>query len=437
MTLRRVGHIQRVLEATLESELASPRLLPHLLAGAASRRGLEIPQDELARLATAMLSSDGSKGDSLEIDLDLPCAMGDTEAAVEATVQALVDELMRLMPELEVLLSDAVADTVPATLQALAASIDEEFSRNAQEHARQIAQSRVDRTQAVDHLWGRALEGLDFMRHLVLEWSAVAGEVGNGPFTSQDTARALASLIRRSFDIVGEVLVLARHGYADGALARWRSLHEVCVVAMYLAQRDERCSTMYLSHHKVEEYHLLGAEGISLRADRYATDLRAKRIALVARFGEAFAADYGWAAVDLGRKRVTFRDLEEKVGMEKLRHGYKRASNAVHGGPLAALTRVSVGVGAPSDLPPVFGCGAAASFCVASLSMLVADLCINADSADLIAMNFVIQQRAATVRAQIERSQGQVSVDSPRSRILARKSARRLKCGAFRPVFRR
>lgn len=99
-------------------------------------------------------------------------------------------------------------------------------------------------------------------------------------------------------------------------------------------------------------------------------------------YGAAFTGDYGWAAVELGRAKATFTDLEQHVGLEAMRRGYQRANSAVHGGALATLTRNSAGVhaGPRSDLPPAYGCELAVSYTLTSVSMLVATLCLDRDS---------------------------------------------------------
>lgn len=237
---------------------------------------------------------------------------------------------------------------------------------------------------------------------------------------------------------------MTRAGYGDGALARWRSLHEICVVAMFLSQQADSCSEMYLWHHKIEELKILD-EGLAVpsaqsssRKQQYAQDLHRKKASLLSKFGDAFAGDYGWAAVQLARPKVTFRHLEEQVGLEKLRRAYKRANSVVHGGSLATLTRVSISAQDvdKTDLPPAYGCELAIDYATASLAMLIADLCLNTEDADLLTMNMVIQQSGARIQSFINGRVGEISGNTPRAKLLMRRMIQKA-TNRRRPKFRR
>jgi hypothetical protein len=282
-------------------------------------------------------------------------------------------------------------------------------------------------------MWGVAFDQLDFLRHIVLEWSHEASIMRSGPYGNPNTAFALGRLVTRSYEIVGEIITLVRAGYADGALARWRSLHEVCVIAMFLAKQSDRCAQMYLSHHQVEELRLLEVDKASgtvnprdLFRDRYVGHLRRQRALMVDMFGPVFANDYGWASVELGRAKTTFRDLENYVGLEVLRRGYQRANSTVHGGALATLTRISLGVNGISQgaVPPAYGCEVAANYVTGSLSMMIGELCLTTENLDLLAMSIVVHKHAEKIRDQIARTHKELSNDSPRAKILERKAQR-------------
>jgi len=68
-----------------------------------------------------------------------------------------------------------------------------------------------------------------------------------------------------------EIAVLLRSGYADGAHARWRTLHEISVVAALLKEHGEELAERWWCHVAVESLrganqfnryaHLLGERG--------------------------------------------------------------------------------------------------------------------------------------------------------------------------------
>lgn len=60
---------------------------------------------------------------------------------------------------------------------------------------------------------------------------------------------ALAQLQPRAVLVSREILCLLKGGFPDGALARWRSLHELTVTAIFIAKQDqtaELSSQLYL-----------------------------------------------------------------------------------------------------------------------------------------------------------------------------------------------
>jgi len=435
--------IQDALDRCLAQVTSREQLLPLVLAKVAKRRNLSLPELEIQCLTTAILRA---KGDVIQLDLDPPCAFGENEEEIQATVQELLDVLEESMTDIGDSLTEAISQAIPDALAKVAELVSDHISEQALEHTLHLRKAHSDRAETVQRLWGTAIDQFDFLRHIVLEWNYAAVEHRGGAYVNPNTAFALSRLVARTYEVVGEIIMLTRAGYADGALARWRSLHEICVVAMFLATRSDRCAQMYLSHHWVEELRLLEvdrasgtARATSTHRDRYVRDLRMQKTAMLNKFGTIFASDYGWASVELGRAKTTFRDLESHVGLETLRRGYQQANSTVHGGALATLTRISLGPGGidGTEVPPAYGCEVAINYATASLSMMVAELCLETENADLVAMSLVVHNCALKIREQIKQAQKKISGDSPRARILKRKAAQRESRAKPRRTFRR
>jgi hypothetical protein len=131
------------------------------------------------------------------------------------------------------------------------------------------------------------------------------------------------SLLRlhvRACQITNEIIVLLENGFADGAMARWRTLHEVATVASVIAIHGEEMAERYVHHQVVEAYKGLIAyerDHVGLRfkpiSKKESQRIRKAYAAAVRRFGTKFAEEYGWAAHHLalkGKERVTFARLE-------------------------------------------------------------------------------------------------------------------------------
>jgi len=148
---------------------------------------------------------------------------------------------------------------------------------------------------------------------------------------------ALIGLHARACQIAWEVLALLGSGFADGAHARWRSLHEIAVVALFISQHDNDLAERYLLHDAIESYKAAiqyqkhaPSLGYDLLAEEELNVLRHTRDVLVDRFGDAYDQDYGWAVVALQAKRATIADIEKAAGLEHFRPFYRMASRNVH-----------------------------------------------------------------------------------------------------------
>jgi hypothetical protein len=151
------------------------------------------------------------------------------------------------------------------------------------------------------------------------------------------------------------VLVLLENGFADGAMARWRTLQEITVVATNIADGGETLARKYLDHDVFETKRALEFEKNSNPAiasdpefiaaeQAAAADMAAK----VLQHGKAFESNVGWAIDHLRQKQVikpnagaSFEDLERAAHLAHLRPYYKLASYNVHAGVRAILQRLA------------------------------------------------------------------------------------------------
>lgn len=134
-----------------------------------------------------------------------------------------------------------------------------------------------------------------------------------------------------------EILTLLKNGYADGAHARWRALHEINVTAQFLAAHGDEATRRYLAYEAVETYksakqlneyeHRINAKGFS---EMEMAALRANDEAIRREYGNEIGKSYGWAQPYLPKKNASFAALEEKVKLDHWRPYYNWASQNVH-----------------------------------------------------------------------------------------------------------
>jgi hypothetical protein len=160
---------------------------------------------------------------------------------------------------------------------------------------------------------------------------------------------ALTRLHARACQIASEVLVLLKSGFADGAHARWRSLHEIAVVSSFIKIHGNEVAERYLLHDNIETYkaatlflkyyEALGDEPIP--PGEY-DSIKAVRDKLVERFGNSYKNNYGWASSALEKSDPKFCDIEENSGLDHLRPYYKLASHNVHANPKGVMFRLGL-----------------------------------------------------------------------------------------------
>lgn len=153
----------------------------------------------------------------------------------------------------------------------------------------------------------------------------------------------------RACQITDEIICLLEGGFADGAMARWRTLHEVAVVAQFVAGHGEDLAERYVLHQVVESKRAmvdyekcrerLGYEPLhedEVKAVEHSYD------AAIVRFGPTFGSQYGWAAHHLNISKPTVVDIERAVGIDHLRAHYRMASHNVHANPKGVFFKLGL-----------------------------------------------------------------------------------------------
>ncbi len=200
---------------------------------------------------------------------------------------------------------------------------------------------------------------LDALLNIILECRAAGlAEVS----ASQDALQlALTYLWARGVQNALAIETLLEHGFADDADGRWRTLHEVNVVAQFLRKHSGATAQLYIEALAVKNSDNLKKYQQAARALGYPVEppsavaaANAERDAAVAKHGPGFAdGDWGWAAAAISAakpqsqqkktRRVSFAEVERDVELDKWRAHFGLASHNVHGGPHGAFFRLGNG----------------------------------------------------------------------------------------------
>jgi hypothetical protein len=174
----------------------------------------------------------------------------------------------------------------------------------------------------------------------------------NAVATKNYRFEALVSLHARALLVTREVMCLLEGGFPDGALARWRSLHEVAVTAAFIQRNEQEIAHRYLASFPFAAYRAaVQANEHAARAglDPFTEDelrqMRAQCEPLEQRFGPEMRHDYGCASPALNIQKPNFAQIEEAVELKHWRPRFRWASQHTHSPyrpPLALLGTAEV-----------------------------------------------------------------------------------------------
>jgi len=238
-------------------------------------------------------------------------------------------------------LMDRLPEIVESVSDDLSADILKRLRKGWSRQARYQVREEKGFRKRLDRRWSRPFNLLAMLLTIAAEvGDSVNARLRAAPTTHPYTVDVLTRLHARACQVASEALTLLRNGYSDGALARWRTLHEIAVVSLFLSEGGEVLAERYELHDVIEsrraadEYQKccqrLGYEPME---PAEVETLEQECATLVERFGPGFRERYGWASERLGSKAPTFADIERAVHVDHLRPFYRMASHNVHANP--------------------------------------------------------------------------------------------------------
>ena len=338
------GYLDRMLYSMIRDELSVPKL------------GLKLILREFADLGIALTASQTDKlrsdleGENLErLLVRLDDEQGRQLKSVQERDLTTIEVSVGTLDDLPMHVEGALEQVLPRVLQAGSDTLLSHWKLQASEVLAEEQSERTEFNEIVREVWGEAIERLDMLVSVCMD----AGARFNNDLreeaakTNDLVFEALTRLHARGCQVGSEILMLLRNGFADGAHARWRTLHELAVVAMFLGKHGQTVAERYLEHSgitdciRAKQYQLhCVALGYPALSPEQLQEVSALRDSLTKKHGDGFAQDYGWAASALPKGRATFAALEQAVALDHLRPFYKLANVNVHAGSKGLYYRI-------------------------------------------------------------------------------------------------
>ncbi len=151
----------------------------------------------------------------------------------------------------------------------------------------------------------------------------------------------------RACQIATEIQTLLRYGYPDGAIARWRTLHEMSVIFLVLVDQPIELTEMFTDYEVIEK--LRRAKDFEEQRDKLGWPPIEKeqlerliefKNNVTIKYGKEFLRSYGWTLNLLPKGKRNFKELEKLVHLDYMRPFYSWSNDNVHSGAGGLISRL-------------------------------------------------------------------------------------------------
>ena len=249
---------------------------------------------------------------------------------------------------------DMVVDKLPDIIEELSSTLSKTIRKslqkdwNSQYKIQQKEKSGFEKR--LRKRWGISIGLLEMLLTISREFgSNVNVNLRATNWHSPKLLDVLTLLHVRSCQIMYEIITLLNAGLADGAMTRWRTMHEIAAISLFIKQNGEELAEKYILHENIESKRAMD-DYIKCQERLHYEPLKETEVirinstynSLITRFGDSYANQYGWAAGMLNIKSPKFSDIEKAAGIDNLRAHYRLASHNVHANPKGVFFKLGL-----------------------------------------------------------------------------------------------
>lgn len=250
--------------------------------------------------------------------------------------------------------------------------------------------------------------------------------------------QVLFKLHSKSIQLGKEILRLLKSGFSDGALARWRSLHELNVIFKMLAYDYQNIDFTfkmvnrfldYSAIESIKEMHTYKKATKVLDLDPLTKDeeekIRIKKREILKKYGEDFEKPNNWAKPlfpNINNRPLYFSDFEKLVRIDRLTMYYKKANSQIHVSPKGMYQSFSLMNDVKQDSFFLFG---ASNFGLSlpgqltgiSLSQITTSLILLEPNLDSLIMGATLQKMLDDCKTTFEEIQNEIVIEEQNNKI--------------------
>lgn len=394
--------LQKLFEEQMNKKFKSPIIMAEIIKRQMEKKGVVLSKKQIKKLEKQFKKN---KRDEFSFTIDFDDNQCDVLGISKDQENNLdIGDITETLDEIQKEIIANLADSIPKLAKEAALPILSQLRKNAPAMLKEHRKFIKGFEHQLNQDWKKAFDVFEMFIVIAFE----SGEEVNQEFRKDATQRenyileVLTRLHARSCQIAYEVMTLLKSGYADGAHARWRSLHEIAVIGSFIKKHDNETAEKYLLHEKIESFKAanlyqkyckdLGYEPFTQKEYDSIKDEYDK---LISRFGKPYKNSYGWAASALNKDDPNFTEIEENSELDHMRPFYKLASHNVHANPKGIMFKLGLLDNSENTLlagPSNVGFTDPAQSTVMSLGLITITLLTSKPSMDnLIASNILLE----------------------------------------------
>lgn len=192
--------------------------------------------------------------------------------------------------------------------------------------------------------WETPLKRLDSLLYMCMEAvDELRQDLTNIPRINTNKFNIATRLQARCVQVGNEISHLLHGGYADGAFARWRTLHETSATTKFICEGDEDLASRFVDFQSISrleaatKYNKHNELGFESFPTEQLAQLENERREILNKYEPHFERKFGWARKALGntvepKGNLMFADVEKFVELSFLRNHFSFANQYVHAG---------------------------------------------------------------------------------------------------------
>ncbi len=337
--------LQKLFNQVVEAHTNHQNLIPLYLAYLFKQKGLKLSDNQIKDIKNQI--STQNKQDEISFTLDIDEKLIDFHRlGTRQGEEFLIDwgnenDLELFLNRISEGINTMMIETIPKLSDTLLKHLKTESKSATREDKRNENTFK----KSLNKQWGKTLDLLDMLLVIALDMgdNFTTDYSINHAYSHRDFVfEVLVKFHSRSCQVMKEIITLLRAGLADGAFARWRTLHEISVTSSFVSKHGQDTAERYLKHEVVESYKAAKQymeyskilENITI-TDKEIKELKSKTEDLLMLYGSTYDEPYGWAVKALGKDvngkyRPKFSHIEKDVFLDHLRPYYQWSSDNVH-----------------------------------------------------------------------------------------------------------